>query len=35
MVTVIPTTGPQDAETVDLVNLLRDEVLPRATDGTA
>jgi RND superfamily putative drug exporter len=34
VVTVIPTTGPQDAETVDLVNLLRDEVLPRATDGT-
>lgn len=34
VVTVIPTTGPQDAETVDLVNTLRDEVLPRATDGT-
>lgn len=34
VVTVIPTTGPQDAETVDLVTTLRDEVLPRATDGT-
>ena len=34
VVTVIPTTGPQDAETVDLVNTLRDDVLPRATDGT-
>src|SRR5918995_1065803 len=34
VVTVIPTTGPQDAETVDLVNSLREEVLPRATDGT-
>lgn len=34
VVTVVPTTGPQDAETVDLVNTLRDDVLPRATDGT-
>jgi RND superfamily putative drug exporter len=34
VVTVIPTTGPQDAETVDLVTMLRDDVLPRATDGT-
>ena len=34
VVTVIPTTGPQDAETVDLVNTLREQVLPRATDGT-
>lgn len=34
VVTVIPTTGPQDAETVDLVNVLRDDVLPGATDGT-
>ena len=34
VMTVIPTTGPQDAETVDLVNALRDDVLPPATDGT-
>jgi RND superfamily putative drug exporter len=34
VVTVIPTTGPQDSETVDLVNTLRDDVLPGATDGT-
>ncbi len=34
VVTVIPTTGPQDPETVDLVNTLRDDVLPSATDGT-
>jgi putative drug exporter of the RND superfamily len=34
VVSVIPTTGPQDGETVDLVNTLRDEVLPRATRGT-
>ena len=34
VITVIPTTGPQDAETVDLVNTLRDETLPSATDGT-
>ncbi|HXH79764.1 MMPL family transporter [Nocardioides sp.] len=34
VITVIPTTGPQDAETVDLVNTLRDETLPGATDGT-
>ena len=31
---VIPTTAPQDAETTDLVNRLRDDVLPAATDGT-
>jgi putative drug exporter of the RND superfamily len=34
VVTVVPTTGPQDSETVDLVNTLRDDVLPQATDGT-
>ncbi|MCW2832073.1 MAG: hypothetical protein JWN68_26 [Nocardioides sp.] len=34
VITVIPTTGPQDAETVDLVTTLRDDVLPAATDGT-
>ena len=28
---VIPTTAPQDAETTDLVNRLRDDVLPAAT----
>jgi RND superfamily putative drug exporter len=31
---VIPTTAPQDAETTDLVNRLRDDVLPAATEGT-
>ena len=31
---VIPTTAPQDAETTDLVNRLRDDVLPTATGGT-
>ncbi|MEP6979738.1 MAG: MMPL family transporter, partial [Nakamurella sp.] len=34
VVTVIPTTGPQAAQTVDLVNVLRDGELPGATDGT-
>ena len=34
IIQVIPTTGPQDAATGDLVHLLRDEVLPAATDGT-
>ncbi len=34
IVTVVPTTGPQDAETEDLVRTLRDDVLPQATDGT-
>ncbi len=34
VVTVIPTTGPQDDETVDLVTTLRDDVLPPVTDGT-
>ena len=31
---VVPTTAPQDAETTDLVNRLRDDVLPAATAGT-
>ena len=31
---MIPTTAPQDAETTDLVNRLRDDVLPAATGGT-
>ena len=31
---VVPTTAPQDAETTDLVNRLRDDVLPVATAGT-
>ena len=31
---VIPATAPQDSETTDLVNRLRDEVLPAATAGT-
>jgi RND superfamily putative drug exporter len=31
---VVPTTAPQDAETTDLVDRLRDDVLPSATAGT-
>jgi putative drug exporter of the RND superfamily len=31
---VVPTTAPQDAETTDLVNRLRDDVLPSATAGS-
>ena len=31
---VVPTTAPQDAATTDLVNRLRDDVLPAATAGT-
>ncbi len=31
---LIPTTAPQDAETTALVNRLRDDVLPPATEGT-
>jgi RND superfamily putative drug exporter len=34
VITVVPTTGPQDSETVDLVTTLRDDVLPRATEGS-
>jgi RND superfamily putative drug exporter len=32
--TVVPTTGPQDAATEDLVRTLRAEVIPAATEGT-
>ena len=32
--TVIPTTGPQDPKTQDLVHALRDATLPSATEGT-
>lgn len=35
VVTVIPTTAPQDERTSDLVELLRDEVVPSALDGGA
>jgi putative drug exporter of the RND superfamily len=35
IVTVIPTTSPQDAETEDLVTRLRDEVVPAALSGSA
>jgi RND superfamily putative drug exporter len=31
---VIPTTAPQDAKTSDLVQHLRDDVIPQAIDGT-
>jgi putative drug exporter of the RND superfamily len=34
IVTVIPTTSPQDAETEDLVNRLRDDVVPRQLAGS-
>jgi RND superfamily putative drug exporter len=34
IITVVPTTGPQDQETVDLVRSLRDDVLPQASQGT-
>jgi putative drug exporter of the RND superfamily len=34
VVTVVPTTGPQDEATEDLVHTLRDDVLPAATTGT-
>jgi RND superfamily putative drug exporter len=34
VITVVPTTGPQDSETVDLVTTLREDVLPQAADGT-
>jgi putative drug exporter of the RND superfamily len=34
VLTVIPTTGPQDEATQDLVHRLRDDVVPLATDGT-
>ncbi|WP_083914585.1 MMPL family transporter, partial [Ilumatobacter nonamiensis] len=31
---VLPTTGPQEEATSDLVNDLRDDIIPAATDGT-
>jgi putative drug exporter of the RND superfamily len=31
---VLPTTSPQDAETTDLVDRLRDDVIPPAAEGT-
>jgi putative drug exporter of the RND superfamily len=34
IVTVIPTTSPQDAATEDLVHTLRDDVVPRELGGT-
>ena len=34
LVTVIPTTSPQDKETEDLVNRLRDDVVPAALGGS-
>ncbi|MGH8883296.1 MAG: MMPL family transporter, partial [Stackebrandtia sp.] len=34
MLTVFPETGPQDAETAQLVDHLRDKVLPSVTDST-
>ncbi len=34
LIRVVPETGPQEAATSDLVNTLRDEVLPAATAGT-
>jgi putative drug exporter of the RND superfamily len=34
IVTVIPTTSPQDADTEDLVNRLRDDVVPRQLSGS-
>jgi putative drug exporter of the RND superfamily len=34
LVTVVPSTGPQEAATEDLVQTLRDDVIPAATKGT-
>jgi putative drug exporter of the RND superfamily len=34
LMTVVPTTGPQDAATEDLVHRLRDDVIPAAVRGT-
>jgi putative drug exporter of the RND superfamily len=34
VISVIPTTGPQDEDTEDLVHTLRDEVLPATVEGT-
>ncbi|MFD2762579.1 MMPL family transporter [Micromonospora eburnea] len=35
VITVVPTTGPQEAATEDLVQTLRDDVVPAATRGTS
>ncbi|MEU3454636.1 MMPL family transporter [Micromonospora sp. NPDC006766] len=34
LITIVPTTGPQEAATEDLVQHLREEVIPAATKGT-
>jgi putative drug exporter of the RND superfamily len=34
IIRLTPTTGPQDEATADLVNSLRDDVVPSVTDGT-
>jgi RND superfamily putative drug exporter len=34
LITVVPTTGPQEVATEDLVRTLRDDVIPAATGGT-
>jgi len=34
LITVVPSTGPQEAATEDLVQKLRDDVIPAATKGT-
>jgi putative drug exporter of the RND superfamily len=34
LITVVPTTGPQEAATKDLVHTLRDDVIPVATEGS-
>ena len=34
IIQLTPTTGPQDEATADLVNSLRDDVIPAATEGT-
>jgi putative drug exporter of the RND superfamily len=34
LITVVPSTGPQEAATEDLVQTLRDDVIPAATKGT-
>ncbi|HEU0286693.1 MAG TPA: MMPL family transporter [Nocardioidaceae bacterium] len=34
LITVEPTTGPQEPATEDLVQTIRDDVIPAATDGT-
>ncbi len=34
VITVVPTTGPQDSATVDLVRSVRDNVIPAAVEGT-